>query len=157
MLQAQFAHIIIYIYIYKVNSFLLNSSKFQSFSQSIEILPVIPQILFNTAIFLYNCAGVHAVHSIFVYSPRFPLDTAHFEKITQISRRNGHGEFADHFGVTQTTRKHIGVCKTFFSHNIPRHPDNSARLSVWRSLLIFYIIFCIIYIQGKEKSEFPEP
>ena len=55
------------------------------------------------------------------------------------------------------TQKRKGGCRTFFSRNMPRHPDNAIRLAVWRITLIFHKNFCIIYIQGKGKNEFPEP
>ena len=70
---------------------------------------------------------------------------------------NDNGELIDHFDAEQPTQKRNGVCKTFFSHNIPRHPDNAIRLAAWRITLIFHKNFCIIYIQGKGKNKFPEP
>lgn len=69
------------------------------------------------------------------------------------SNGNDNGKFTDHFDAKQTTRKRNGVCKTFFSHNTTRHPDNAMRLAVWRSFLIFHKNFCIIYIQSKGKDK----
>lgn len=69
------------------------------------------------------------------------------------SSGNDNGKFTDHFDAKQTTRKRNGVCKTFFSRNITRHPDNAMRLAVWRSFLIFHKNFCIIYIQSKGKNK----
>ena len=35
--------------------------------------------------------------------------------------RNDNGKFTRHFDAKQPTQKRKGVCKTYFSHNIPRH------------------------------------
>lgn len=106
----------------------------------------------------FSCVSI-AKRAVFVC---ISIKTHHFTAFRSVFQRkyihrNGNGEFQRHFVAEQPTQKQNRGCKTFFSRNIPRHPDNATRLAVWRITLIFHKNFCIIYIQGKGKNKFPEP
>ena len=116
----------------------------RNFTKRAEHAADFVNIIHFYANFRYNaCISVN-LHRFFVFHSVF---------LQKRSNGNDNGKFSDHFDAEQTTRKRNGVCKTFFSHNTTRHPDNAMRLAVWRPFLIFHKNFCIIYIRSKGKDK----